>query len=143
MESRHCLMCKINTTFSLYNVLLSFRYGLSYLVMWFLWMIMCTFCLFEWSFYLIVRSLYLVLCTTHLVISHFLVQSSFYLVMRSCYSVVCSFHYSLFICALFIRFLYSLFLWALCICCLYTPFECTIFMASFALYHNWRIKISQ
>ena len=112
-------MRKINTPISLCYVVLLFRYGLSHLVMWSLWMIMCTFCLVESSYNLIVRLLYLVLCTSYLVILYFLVQCSFYLVMRSCYSVMCSFHYSLFF-ALFlstfcIHSFYVLFVSALCI----------------------------
>ena len=123
LESGHCLMCKINTLISLYYVLLLFRYGLSYLVMWSLRMIMCTFSLTKWSFNLIVRSLYLVMWTSHLVIisyflvmcSYHLVQRSFYLIIRSCHFVMCFFNYSLFLCAPFMRCYYVLFLCALLI----------------------------
>ena len=135
-------MCKINAPIPLYYVLFSSRYGLSYLIMWSLRMIMCTFCLVEWSFNLIVRSLYLVTCISHSVHLSFSYNiffgyvllsfgsALFYLVMRSCHSVICSFHYSLFLCALIMCSFYALFLCALLMRSFYVLFVFALFMRS-------------
>ena len=91
MKSCHCFMCKSNASTSLYYVLFSFLYGLSFLVMRSLRMIMCTFCLVEWLFYLIVSSLNLVMRTFDLVIiSYFLVMCSYHLISnrRQDYDIV-------------------------------------------------------
>ena len=60
MESRHCLVCKINTPISFYYLLFSFGYGLPSLVTWSLRIISWILCFSEWSFNFIVRSLNLV-----------------------------------------------------------------------------------
>ena len=133
MECGYCLMCKINGSVSFYYVLFWFLYGLSYLVMW---------SFVVWSFNLTMRSLYLVMCTSHLVIIYFLgyvllpfssalflfsypllsfhyvLFPLFALLMRSLYWLclcirLMRFYYVLFICALCIRFLNGLFLWRL------------------------------
>ena len=87
---------------------------------------MFTFCLAGWPFNLIVRSLYLVMCTSHFLISyHFLIMCSYYLVQRSfqlwapaiplcALSIIRSF-YPLLLCAIFMRSFYVFLLCALCI----------------------------
>ena len=105
---------------------------------------MYTFCLLEWSFNLIVPSLYLGMgmCTFHLVkVSFFFFgyvllsfgsALSFYLVVRPYHSVMCSFHYllfyALFVCALSMRCFYALFLCALFMCSLYSLFYALLYV---------------
>ena len=119
--------------------------------------IMCTFCLVEWSFNLIVRSLYLVMCISHLIIIPYflfmcfyhLVQRSFYLVLHSCHSVMCFFlirsFYALLLCATFrrSRFMCSfnaLFLCALCIRSFYAVFVCALSIRSLNALISWRLS---
>ena len=88
MKRRYCFMCKSNASTSLYCVLFSFLYGLLYLVMRSLRIIMYTFCLVEWLFYLIVSSLNLVMRTSDLVISFFLVMCSYHFIQRFFYLAI-------------------------------------------------------
>ena len=93
-------------------------------------MIMCTFCLLEWSFNLIVPSLYLAMCTFHLVkMSYFfgyvLLSFASGLFLFSCLPL--SFRYLLFLlfallCTVCMRSWYVLFLSTLFMCSVYVIF---------------------
>ena len=137
MKSRHCFMWKRNASTSLHYVLFTFLYGLSYLVMQSLRMIMCTFCLVEWLFYLIVSSLNLVMRTSDLVtISFFLVMGSYHMIQ--CFFIWLCFS-DIMLCALYIicsfmRSCYALFVFALVMCSLYVLFVYFLWIHSFYVF---------
>lgn len=93
------LCAKLIRPLHFFYMLFSFRYVLPYWIMCSLGIIMSTFRLDERSFNLILRSLYLIMCTSHFVIlsyflvvcSYHLLRRSFYLVIRSSHSVMCFF----------------------------------------------------